>query len=280
MRRLLIAGLVAAPLFFASHTTWAQEPFDGPLAAPPAARVQAHTLSNEAIIKMSKAGLDDELIIQTVRTQPGDYKTSPDDLIALKDAGVQQSVISAMVAQASGMKTRTAETVSLTPVSPVVDDVGVYFKMDKNTDWAPMPLERVNYRDGGATKNVLTDGIFKKDKNGIIAGPNGKLQLKPGDKILIFAPEGVTAEEYMLIRFKVKGDRREFRTETGGVFHSQTGADRDAVEFSAQKVATHMYEFAVPDNIGPGEYGVLPPGGANQRGMGNVGKMYTFWVGK
>lgn len=266
---------------FATSSISAQEPFDGPLAPPPSAKVQARTLDNEAIVKMSKAGLDDGLIIQTIRMQPGEYKTGPDDLIALKDAGVQQAVISAMVAQGSGMKTRGSEApVTLTPISPTVDDVGVYYRMSESNSWEPMPLERVNYRDGGAAKNVLTDGIFKKDKNGIVAGPNGKLQLKPGDKVLIFAPEGITGEEYMLIRFKVKGDRREFRTETGGVFHSQTGADRDAVDFTSRKVATRMYEFSIPGDIGPGEYGVLPPGGANQRGMGNVGKMYTFWVSK
>lgn len=275
------ATLVLSAMFCLASGVAAQEPFDGPLAPPPTAKVQARTLNNDAIIKMSNAGLDDGLIIQTIRTQPGEYQTSPDDLIALKAAGVQQAVISAMLAQSSGMKTHGSEPpISVTQLSPTVDDVGVYYKMGENNSWEPMPLERVNYRDGGAAKSVLTRDIFKKDKNGIVAGPNGKLQLKPGDKVLIFAPEGVVAEEYMLIRFKVKGDRREFRTETGGVFHSQTGADRDAVEFTSHKIATHMFEFAIPADIGPGEYGVLPPGGANQRGMGNVGKMYTFWISK
>jgi hypothetical protein len=247
---------------------------EGPLPPPPAQKV----LTNEAIIKMTKAGLDDGLILQTVRTQSGEYKTSPDDLIALKDAGVSQSVISAMMANESGLATHPAP-VNVTTISPAVDDIGVYFKTG-SVDWQAMPSERVNYRAGGALKSVFTNNIIKKDMNGHVEGAFSTLELRSGDKILLFAPVGVEATEYVLIRFRQKSDAREFRTETGNVFHSETGADRDSVPFQATKIATHMFQFAVPDGLAPGEYGVLPPGAANQRGMAVAGKIYTFTIKK
>lgn len=67
-------------------------------------------LNNDSIIKMSKAGLSDELIITTINAQPGSYDTSTDGLIALKAAGVSDKVVTAIV-----MKGPTARPPSAPP---------------------------------------------------------------------------------------------------------------------------------------------------------------------
>src|ERR1700712_2801614 len=96
----------------------AQGAVEGPLPQLAGASSQANTsappppqgmlLNNNAIMKMTAAGLDEGIILQTVRSQPGDYRTGPDDLIALKSAGVSQTVISAMLARNSGLQQRAA----------------------------------------------------------------------------------------------------------------------------------------------------------------------------
>jgi hypothetical protein len=48
-------------------------------------------LNNEAIVKMVKAGLAEELIVSTIQSQPGSYSLGADDLIALKSAGVSDT---------------------------------------------------------------------------------------------------------------------------------------------------------------------------------------------
>jgi hypothetical protein len=262
-------------LLLATASLRAQEPVEGPLPPPPSAAQTG--LTNQTVIKMTKAGLEDSIILQTIRSRPTLFATGPDDLIALKDAGVSQPVIAAMVASSSGLATHTPEPVKMTPVSPNVDDIGVYYKAGES-DWQNMPSERVNYRAGGALKSVFTNNIIKKDMNGHVSGAFASLQLKPGDQVLLFAPQGVEATEYVLLRFRQHADDREFRTETGNVFHSETGADRDSVAFTATKVATHMFQFTIPETLKPGEYGVLPPGAANQRGMAVAGKIYTFAI--
>ena len=60
-------------------------PDDGPL-QPSTDITKPHFIDNDSIVKMSKAGLDDKIIIQTIQTQPGHYETNPDNLIALKNA--------------------------------------------------------------------------------------------------------------------------------------------------------------------------------------------------
>jgi hypothetical protein len=54
-------------------------------------------LSNEAILKMLKAGLSDELVVNAINRQPGKYALAVDDLIALKNAGVSEQIMAAML---------------------------------------------------------------------------------------------------------------------------------------------------------------------------------------
>lgn len=58
-------------------------------------------LNNEAIIKLVKAGLSDDLIVSTINAQPGSYDTSTDGLIALKTANISDKVVAAIVAKAA-----------------------------------------------------------------------------------------------------------------------------------------------------------------------------------
>jgi hypothetical protein len=85
----------------------------------------------------------------------------------------------------------------------------------------------------------------------------------------------VTANEYDLLRFRLNSSSREFRTYTGGVFHSTSGANRDEVPFKPVKTAPRIYQFIVDQTTPGGEYGILPPGTGN---ITNGGKIYTFAI--
>ena len=280
--RIVLCCLIGAPV---AH---AQGAVEGPLpqlagassqantSAPPP--VQSKQLDNGAIIKMTAAGLDEGIILQTVRSQPGDYRTSPDDLIALKTAGVSQTVISAMLARNSGLQQRASPApVEVAPLSFNTDDPGVYFK-NQQGQWEAVGPELVHYRDGGALKSVLTHNIVQKDLNGLVSGPRSKLNVSPGTEMLILAPANTDAVEYVILRFHDKSDRREFRVKTGNVFHSETGTDRDALDIPVHKVSQHLFGFTVPHDLTKGEYGVLAPGQAATPGISHAGKIYTFSI--
>ena len=57
------------------------------------------TLNNEAIVKLVKAGLSDDLIVSTINACPGAYDTSTDGLIALKASGVSDKVVSTILSR-------------------------------------------------------------------------------------------------------------------------------------------------------------------------------------
>jgi len=69
------------------------------------------SLNNDAVIKLIKSGLPDDLVITTINASPGGYDTSADGLIALKTAGVSDKVVAAIIAKASA----PAEVAPATP---------------------------------------------------------------------------------------------------------------------------------------------------------------------
>jgi hypothetical protein len=229
-------------------------------------------LTNDSVIKMVKAGLGDDIVVSMVKAQPGAYSTGPDDLIALKSAGVGDKIIGAMMARmSSGAAPGSAPAAS--GAGPV-NEVGVYYR--KGDAWADLNPEVVNFKTGGVLKSIGTVGIVKGDVNGHVNGDHSKTPLKTPVDILVYTPEGVAITEYQLLRLHDSKDAREFRTVTGGVMHVSGGATRDLVPFESKKIAPRTYEIVLP-NLGAGEYGLLPPTAGDATGSsGRIGKIYSF----
>ena len=239
-------------------------------------------MTNDSIKKMVKAGLSDDIVISTIKSQPAKYSTAPDDLISLKAAGVSDRVISALVGKASGGDVAGAASESLAPAraagtgtSPV-SEVGVYFKKDEG--WADLAPEVVNFKTGGVLKSIGSAGIVKGDVNGHVNGEHSKTVLKTPFELLVYTSEGVAITEYQLLRLRAQKDAREFRTVTGGVMHVSGGQTRDAVAFESKKIAPRTYQIGLP-NLTAGDYGLLPPASSDATGgSGRLGKIYSFRI--
>jgi hypothetical protein len=247
---------------------WAQDAVEGVAGPIPAPKVQAMT--NDSVVRMAKAGLNDDLIVQAISSQPGQYATDADSLVELKQAGVSDRVITAMVNKGRIQITGTPAPIVLSDVN----EIGVYYK-DRSGKWEPIEPEIVHLKSGGFIKSTITDGIIKQDENGHLNGRESKLLLPRPIEFLVYAPDGVDIVEYELLRFRLNSNSREFRVRTGGIIHSSGGADRDEVAFKAVKTAPHTYQFTLGMDTPGAEYGILPPGTGN---VTNGGKIYTFAI--
>ncbi len=250
----------------------AQEPPGGDTAGPlPASKVAPAKMTNDSVIKLAKSGLSDDLIVETINSQPGEYQTDADSLVALKQAGVSDRDIQAMINKGR---------IRLTGADPVpvvlsdVNEIGVYYK-DRSGKWQAIDPEIVHLKSGGFIKSTATHGIIKQDENGHLNGRESKLLLPRPIEFLVYAPDGIDIKEYELLRFRLNSSSREFRVRTGGVFHSTGGADRDEVAFTPKKVAPRTWEFTLGTETPGAEYGILPPGTGN---VTNGGKIYTFAI--
>ena len=95
----------------------------------------AHAMTNDDVVKMHKAGLDESTISAAVRgTDSAEFDTSADGLIALKQAGIPESVIQEIVTRKSGasstrgkIKYTKAEDAKVLPPAAAVAVGNEYF---------------------------------------------------------------------------------------------------------------------------------------------------------
>jgi len=286
---------------------------------------QKKPLTNDDVIQMVQAGFDEATIIKAVEASEPAFDTSVTGLIALKNANVPQGVINAILtatqrsaeqkeaaakehAEAEARRTEAearakaeadararaeAEAAAKAAAEKeknkdVPEDVGVYVKV-KEQLVEVMP-EVVSWKSGGVGKRMLTYGMTKGHVNGVVKGPKSKLQLALPIEVIVRCPEGVAGTEYQLLDLDEKGDRREFRAVTGGVYHSSGGTDKNAVGFDVEKFAPRTYRIRIA-SLKKGEYGFLAPGGGQVGSTGgaasgtsvtggatNSGKIYTFGI--
>ena len=263
------------------------------LAAGAAFSQSGKPLSNDDVVQMVKGGFDESTTVAAIDAAQTNFDTSVQALMALKAAGVSEKVISAMLA-ATKKKMETAKPAAPAAAPPaaanpdVPDDIGVYTKLKGSL--AEVYAEVVSWKSGGVGKSMLSMGMTKGHVNATVSGPKSKLQLGTPIEFVIKCGEGITPSEYTLLKLDEKGDRREFRAVTGGVYHSSSGIEKDAIKFDFQKIAPRTYKIALA-GLKKGEYGFLPPGSGSVGGTGGgasgqtvqggsmtSGKLYSFGV--
>lgn len=245
-------------------------------------------------MKMVEAKVPESIIVSRVKKNGKPFDLTTDQLVSLKKASASDAFVEFLMdpskpytPSAAAPAAPVPSTVEPKPsASAAADaqktslDIGVYLK--KGSDWMELRPEIVNWKTGGTIKSLASAGVVKKDLNGNIDGPTSKNSVKSPLEVLIVAPEGVAAEEYQFLRLRVNKDYREFRSVTGGILNQRSGAMRDLIPFESKKLASRQFVVIVPQTIGAGEYGFLPPGAGGSSTTNAVssqfGKMYTFRI--
>jgi hypothetical protein len=229
------------------------------------------SLKNDGVVAMTKAGIDDATIVKVIEAGGTEFDTSPAALISLKNAGVSNRVIEAIVSAE-----RPNNAPSLNGLYPQPEEVGVYVNLRERL--VPLTIEIITSRTGGVIKQKLT--LSRGHLNAMVNKPMSALRMEssPIPEFLVYCPEGFSGEEYQLLRFWEKKDRREFRLATGGVIHASTGADKNAVKLDVDRLGPRFYRITPAYPLPKGEYGFLPPGAALSANAASFGKIYTFAI--
>jgi hypothetical protein len=91
--------------------------------------VSRPSLTNDAVIKLAKAGLSDDVIVAMVDNQAGEYSLDSDAVIALKQSGVSDRVISTMLNKSTTPAVPTPNAPHGTLTVKIID------RQDNNTDY-------------------------------------------------------------------------------------------------------------------------------------------------
>ena len=97
-------------------------------------------LTNNTVIVMTKAGLSQDVIISSINSHEASFKTEPDDLVALKKAGVGDKVIAAMLAMSQQKPkdlTVASDSLNAHPSNPPIVPTGIVAAESGSGDLKP-----------------------------------------------------------------------------------------------------------------------------------------------
>lgn len=246
--------------------------------------VPAETLNNATVVTLVKAGVGDEAVIAKIKATPGQFDLSTEQLIALKQQGVSSGVIAAMLATSASVGPGGAPASSIdSPDWRVPHPAGIYLLNGQGTA-AQMaridPTTANQTKTGGMLGYMMTGGLASIKMKSVIPNAHARVHAAAARPEFYFyfdeansslshgantgsflAGPAVTItspNEFSLIRFDVKDNRREARVGSFNIAGSKTGVmDKDRIAFSYDRVAPGVFRVRPDADLVPGEYGFL-----------------------
>lgn len=274
-----------------------------------AASVPAHAqevMNNDEVISLSKAGLNPSLIVGKIRTSKTDFDLSTDALIKLKQAGVSDDVVAAMLEAKSGKPVSAATSGNSTgaaPVGPTGDpndpmakhNYGIYLYEEKDGVRKMTPLKAnvsAQNRTGGLFTSSLTYGIGKVKIKSNLPGRNADLQLQTTMPVFYFyldvtsgglnTASGIPSDpkEFTMVRFNQRSDNREVTIGKANAFGAKGGlSDEYVVEFKAEDMGNGIFKVTPATDLKKGEYAFYLVNSGNSNTSAGVGaKFFDFGV--
>lgn len=255
-------------------------------------------LTNAEIIQLVQLKFGDAVIIAKIRASACKFDTGMDALARLKEAGVSDEVIQAMV-EAGAVKPATpgAAAAQLDPSDPrTPQPSGIYWQPKEGREKSRMQLEPTVY-SGGKTGNVfgsvMSYGISKMKWKAVVRAPRANQRIaeeKPEFWFYFentshglsnsggFGANASSPNEFVLARMNAKKNERELVVGEFGAFGASTGTrSKDTAPFRIEKIAPGIYRVTPEGPLPPGEYCFFHAGGATAMGVSS-GKLFDFGV--
>lgn len=261
----------------------------------------AETLNNDTVLSLMGAGLGQETIIAKIRNSPGDYDLSTAKLIALKNAGVSDAIIAAMLDSSTKTQAQAAAAYQNDSIDAKLPHAsGVYVV----ADWlSPAKMVRL---DSTTANQARTSGLFGAALTGGIASlkiktavPNATSKIKVrsarpnfyfymdqanangGIGALYFSSLGASVtspSEFSIVRFSVKKGLREVTTGKASFGGQKFGlVDKDKIVFTTSDVSSGVFKVSLSADIPKGEYGFVYSTGGGIGG-GAVSRVFDFTI--
>ena len=282
MKRLIFSSLLAAFMCLTFHS--------GTIA-----QATEEIMTNEEVISLAKAGLSPSIIVGKIRSGKSNFDMSTDALIKLKQAGVSDDIVGAMLEAKSG-KSTTAGTPLADPNDPMSKhNYGIYLfeeKAGSRKMTQLMPSVSAQNRTGGLFTSSLTYGISKVKIKSNLPGRNATLQVADTSPVFYFyldvssgglnTASGIPSNtnEFALIRFNQRDDNREVTIGKSNAFGGKGGlSDEYVVAFTAVDLGNGVFKVTPSAPLQKGEYGFYLLNSGNSNASAAVGaKFFDFGV--
>jgi hypothetical protein len=260
------------------------------LAVLAGAVVWAETLNNDGVIQLHKLGLGDSVIVEKIKGSTCQFDTSVDALKSLKDAGLSDAVIAAMLSAGSSSSGSAAAPAG-DPNDPNAAHVsGIWLFQQVNgkpqmTQMKPTPIDEVKT---GSGFGMAWGGSART--RAVLSGLHASMQLAEPQPVFYFyfdkEAEGLSStgssatspDDFNLAAMDIHKDKGERRLEIGKytMGGSRIGLDKKQVQaLNAEKIADRVYKVTPVNPLKPGEYSFVDLRAANITGGG---KLFDFGV--
>lgn len=268
---------------------------------------QEEVLTNDEIISLAKAGLSTSIIVDKVRTTPkSNFDLTTDGLIKLKQAGVNDDIVAAMLAsKARSMPVQPTVTAPVAyavnqnvgdpndPMSPHTYGIYLFEERDGGRKMTQLtPNVSAQNRTGGLFTSSLTYGIGKVKIKANLPGRSAKLQIENTTPVFYFyldvtsgglnTMSGIpsTPNEFSLVRFNQRSDNREVTIGKANVFGAKGGlSDEYVVQFKSEDMGNGIFKITPGAPLTKGEYGFYLVNSGNSNAANAVGsKFFDFGV--
>lgn len=222
-------------------------------------------LTNKDVVKMVRASLPAHVIVQAIKSSTPDFDVSADGLIALKQDGVPDSVIQAMVTRIAPPETQPAQSVSPAFAEADAATRGV-FLIDASRRVQMMRASPNGMRTGGVAMAVLNP--FGKIKSlQTFSGNHSQLRTSNSSPVFEASLPGDInpSDSIMLVKLSVKSDRREISVASGRIGVSSGINKDDMIPISFDELPSKTtsalsyktYGINVGKSLSSGEYAVV-----------------------
>jgi hypothetical protein len=252
-------------------------------------------LTNSSVIEMHKLGLGDGVVIEKIKASTCDFDTGVDALKKLKDEGIADAVIQAMVAAGSPNKPAADAGTTAAPNDPndpkSLHPVGIYLFQQTDgqnsmTKVEPSAIEKI--KSSGGVFAIYGEETKHRAQ---LATPHADLQIHASRPTFYFYFAVVPGQEssapgpedFILAEFQIKKDTRRLVIGKSSLYgKAKTGVDPKAVVgFTSEKIAPGIYKATPSDALADGEYCFLlgrSAGSAFTSSLGTGGELYCFGV--
>lgn len=260
---------------------------------------QDETMTNTEVISLAKAGLNSSLIIGKIRSSKTSFDLSTDSLIKLKQAGVSDDIVAAMLEAKSGRPIASAAAPSAVAGDPndplskhgygiyLFQEIGGQKKMTQ-----VKPSISAQNRTGGLFTSQMTYGIGKVKTKANLAGRSSALQVKETMPTFYFyldtstggmnTSSGIPSDpkEFTLVRFNQRSDNREVTIGKSNAFGGKGGlSDEYVVAYTTTDLGNGAFKITPSVDLKPGEYAFYLVNSGNSNASAAVGsKFFDFGV--
>lgn len=217
---------------------------------------EKEVLTNSAIIKMVKAKLGEDVVINKIRSSKTNFDISTDGLITLKEAGVSDNIINAMQNPQSELPAAQQTKVASAPSSGDVFIVqgGKSVEMEYVAGFTKIL---------GSSMWVAPFGTPKTRFVIMASGEHAQSQIK--DKNPVFLTK-LHPSEIGLVKFDADTYNKKpvrYVLRVGDMWQTQgqaAGPAQTNIDFDYKKEPNGLYKITLKTPLEKGEYGFIAPG--------------------